>query len=160
MGDLALRIDDDTVVWLRADPLDSPGSDETKPTAPPGPSADQRPDADGDLELPDAFGSAQPVSVDSRLGRALGRGGEVLEEALRPLGGVLGQIHRSIAGSSHRPDEVTVQFGVTLGSDLKLGVFAGKGEASFTVSATWNLDRDAAARGDAGAATGAGGAAP
>ncbi|MEU9124599.1 CU044_2847 family protein [Streptomyces sp. NPDC048506] len=134
MGDTALTLDDGTVVWLRAV----------------GPAADGRPDAgrkqppavdggDGELELPDAFGSAQPVSVDSRMGRALTRGGEVLEEALRPLGGVLGQIHRSLSGGSHRPDEVTVEFGVTLGSDLSLGVFSGNGEASFKVSATWNL---------------------
>ncbi len=136
MGDVALKLDDGTVVWLRADEpaaKDPSGADRS------GHPADGD---DGELELPDAFGSAQPVSVDSRMGRALTRGGEVLEEALRPLGGVLGQIHRSIAAGEHRPDEVTVEFGVTLGSDLRLGVFSGNGEASFTVSATWNLGRD------------------
>lgn len=59
--------------------------------------------------------------------------------ALRPLGGVLESIHQSLADSARRPDEVTVEFGVTLGTDLSLGVFTGKGEANFTVSATWNL---------------------
>ncbi|MEV0370923.1 CU044_2847 family protein [Streptomyces sp. NPDC050636] len=173
MGDLALRIDDDTVVWLRADPPGPLGADAAKWHSPP-PSADQRPDGDGELELPEAFGSARPVSVDSRMSRAVTRGGEVLEEALRPLSGVLGQIHRSISSGSHRPDEVTVQFGVTLGSDLKLGVFSGKGEASFTVSATWNLGgageqgttpgaggtREAGGTSAVGAASEAGGAAP
>ncbi|MFE1773247.1 CU044_2847 family protein [Streptomyces sp. NPDC059008] len=136
MGDVALKLDDGTVVWLRAE--------EPVAKSPSGAGRSVHPDdgADGELELPDAFGSAQPVSVDSRMGRALTRGGEVLEEALRPLGGVLGQIHRSIASGEHRPDEVTVEFGVTLGSDLRLGVFSGNGEASFTVSATWNLGRD------------------
>ncbi|UQA92980.1 CU044_2847 family protein [Streptomyces halobius] len=164
MGDLALTLDDDTVVWLRAEP---PAAGAARPKVP-APGAEQRPGAegdlalpegdverpDGDLELPDGFGSAQPVSVDGRMSRAVTRGGEVLEEALRPLGGVLGRIHRSISSGSHRPDEVTVQFGVTLGSDLKLGVFSGKGEASFTVSATWNLGRGT---GEQGAVSGTGG---
>lgn len=144
MGDVALKMDDGTVVWLRAEgpAVDGP-SDAGRNQLP----AAEREDAE--LELPDAFGSAQPVSVDSRMGRALTRGGEVLEEALRPLSGVLGQIHRSISSGSHRPDEVTVEFGVTLGSDLSLGVFAGKGDASFKVSATWNLG---SATGDSGGA--------
>ncbi|MGW2404659.1 CU044_2847 family protein [Streptomyces sp. NPDC001739] len=135
MGDVPLTMEDGTVVWLRAQ---APAAADGPPGAVPG----QPTASDGELELPDAFGSAQPVSVDGRMGRALTRGGEVLEEALRPLGGVLGQIHRSISAGSHRPDEVTVEFGVTLGSDLHLGVFTGNGEASFKVSATWNLAGD------------------
>ncbi len=62
---------------------------------------------------------------------------------------MLGGIHRSFSQFAQRPDEVTVEFGVTLGSDLSLGVFSGSGEASFTVSATWNL----ADRADGGAGT-------
>ncbi|MFJ9416377.1 MULTISPECIES: CU044_2847 family protein [unclassified Streptomyces] len=131
MGDVALKMEDGTVVWLRAEEPPADGRSGAVP--------DQAPAPEGELELPDAFGSAAPVSVDSRASRALTRGGEVLEEALRPLGGVLAQIHRSISGGSHRPDEVTVEFGVTLGSDLRLGVFSGKGDASFKVSAKWNL---------------------
>ncbi|MGW2630191.1 CU044_2847 family protein [Streptomyces chattanoogensis] len=131
MGDVPLKLEDGTVVWLRAEEPPADGRSGAVPGQTPAP--------DAELELPDAFGSAQPVSVDSRMGRALTRGGEALEEALRPLGGVLSQIHRSISGGSHRPDEVTVEFGVTLGSDLRLGVFSGKGDASFKVSAKWNL---------------------
>ncbi|MEV6565525.1 CU044_2847 family protein [Streptomyces kronopolitis] len=140
MGDVALRIDDATVVWLR----DGQPAAERPPRTHER-SAEQQADAGrgrhpGDeLELPDGYGAARPVSVDARMSRALTRGGEALEEALRPLGGVLGQIHRSISAGTHRPDTVTVEFGVTLGSDLSLGVFSGSGEASFKVSATWNL---------------------
>ncbi|MGA5566224.1 CU044_2847 family protein [Streptomyces platensis] len=143
MGDVALRIDDATVVWLRAEePAGGrAGTHEHSGAQPPSGGGRQQSGTDDELELPDEFGSAQPVSVDSRMSRALTRGGEALEEALRPLGGVLGQIHRSISNGSHRPDEVTVEFGVTLGSDLSLGVFSGKGDASFKVSATWNLGR-------------------
>ncbi|MEU8785190.1 CU044_2847 family protein [Streptomyces sp. NPDC048637] len=142
MGDVALRIDDATVVWLRAEEpaaTGRPGVHEQSGAQPPSGGGRQQSDADGELELPDEFGSAEPVSVDSRMSRALTRGGAALEEALQPLGGVLGQIHRSISSGSHRPDAVTVEFGVTLGSDLSLGVFSGKGDASFKVSATWNL---------------------
>ncbi|MFD5394441.1 CU044_2847 family protein [Streptomyces sp. NPDC127097] len=147
MGDVALRIDEATVVWLRAEEpaaTGRPGTHEHSGAQPPsGYGRPQQSGSDGELELPEEFGSAQPVSADSRVARALTRGGEALEEALRPLGGVLGQIHRSIAAGSHRPDAVTVEFGVTLGSDLSLGVFSGKGDASFKVSATWNLAQDA-----------------
>lgn len=144
MGDVALKMEDGTVVWLRAEAPAADGPSGAARSAHPATDGD-----DGELELPDAFGSAQPVSVDSRMGRALTRGGEVLEEALRPLGGVLGQIHRSISSGRHRPDEVTVEFGVTLGSDLRLGVFSGNGEASFKVSATWNLAQDVSESGGA-----------
>ncbi|WP_327238892.1 MULTISPECIES: CU044_2847 family protein [unclassified Streptomyces] len=96
-------------------------------------------EAGDELDLPTGFGSARPVSADGRAAQALTRGGEALTQALRPLGGVLGGIHRSFSQFAQRPDEVTVEFGVTLGSDLSLGVFSGSGEASFTVSATWNL---------------------
>lgn len=157
MGDMPLRLDDDTVVWLRAEPVGAAAP------APAPPAVPQPQTAEPDLELPEGYGAARPVSVDSRMSRALTRGGAVLEDALRPLGGVLGQIHRSIAGADHRPDEVTVQFGVTLGSDLNLGVFAGKGEASFTVSATWNLGRHPDAppeRGDVPAPADGGGGGP
>ncbi|MEV0634209.1 CU044_2847 family protein [Streptomyces sp. NPDC050619] len=131
MGDVRLTFDDGSVVRLHLAPTreEVGGSTGTEPAKEP---ADE-------LELPDGFGSARPVSVDGRTARALTRGGEALTQALRPLGGVLSGIHQSFAQFAQRPDEVTVEFGVTLGSDLSLGVFSGSGEASFTVSATWNL---------------------
>ncbi|NBE52953.1 CU044_2847 family protein, partial [Streptomyces boluensis] len=137
MGDdLRLTFDDGSVVRLEL--ADAPGA--AGPASETASAATSEPaDAHDELELPEGFGAARPVSVDGRAARALSRGGEALADALRPLGGVLGGIHQSFAESPHRPDEVTVEFGVTLGSDLSLGVFSGKGEASFTVSATWNL---------------------
>ncbi|MEV5595035.1 CU044_2847 family protein [Streptomyces sp. NPDC052496] len=141
MGDMPLSIDEgtgeSTVVWLHLAPAGAHGGEGAqRPAAAP----DDKPGQDDTgLELPDGFGHSRPVSVDGRVARALTRGGETLEGALRPLGAVLGSIHRSLAAGDHRPDEVTVEFGVTLGSDLSLGVFSGNGEASFKVSATWNL---------------------
>ncbi|MFI9111758.1 CU044_2847 family protein [Streptomyces venezuelae] len=139
MGDVRLTFDDGSVVRLHLVPEDG------RTAGPAGAEAGP----DDDLDLPAGFGSARPVSADGRAAQALTRGGEALTQALRPLGGVLGGIHRSFSQFAERPDEVTVEFGVTLGSDLSLGVFSGSGEASFTVSATWNL----ADRADGGAGT-------
>ncbi|GAA4673929.1 hypothetical protein GCM10023324_29060 [Streptomyces youssoufiensis] len=166
MGDLALTFDDGTVAWLRLTPV-ADGA-RPAPVGAAGPSGGGAPGSTGgsdggdhgdggagdrggppddpygqspgpDLELPTGFGGARAVSVDGRTARALSAGGQALANALRPLSGVLESIHTSLADSPRRPDEVTVQFGVTLGTDLSLGVFTGKGEANFSVSATWNL---------------------
>ncbi|MFD7053286.1 CU044_2847 family protein [Streptomyces mirabilis] len=133
MGDMNLAFSDGSVVRLHLAPADSAA------VLPDTRSEPHESDVDEPLELPPGFGSAEPVSVNGRAAHALTRGGEALAEALRPLGGVLAGIHQSFTESARRPSEVTVEFGVTLGSDLKLGVFSGKGEASFTVSATWDF---------------------
>lgn len=158
MGDVTLSFDDGSVVRLHLAP------ERGRAGGPVGSgdggsgggvadgSAEHGPPPADELALPDGFGTARPVSVDGRTARTLTRGGEALTQALRPLGGVLSGIHQSFAQYAQRPDEVTVEFGVTLGSDLSLGVFSGTGEASFTVSATWNLaDDTAGANGPAGA---------
>ncbi|MFI1224652.1 MULTISPECIES: CU044_2847 family protein [unclassified Streptomyces] len=132
MGDMNLTFDDGSVVRLHLTPGTGDAAARVEPPA-------GRPEADAPQDLPPGFGTAQPVSVQGRVAQTLSRGGEALAEALRPLGGVLDGIHQSFADIAQRPDEVTVEFGVTLGSDLSLGVFSGKGEASFTVSASWNF---------------------
>lgn len=134
MGDVNLAFDDGSVVRLHLAPAIEDSAVASEPHA-----GQREEDADEPLELPPSFGSALPVSVNGRAAQALTRGGEALAEALRPLSGVLAGIHQSFTESARRPSEVTVEFGVTLGSDLKLGVFSGKGEASFTVSATWDF---------------------
>ncbi|MFD9423522.1 MULTISPECIES: CU044_2847 family protein [unclassified Streptomyces] len=137
MEDVRLTFDDGSVVRLHLAPQTGTPTDR--------PAADARTgehdgDPAGELDLPPGFGSARPVSSDGRTARTLTRSGQALSDALRPLGGVLSGIHDSFSRFAQRPDEVTVEFGVTLGSDLSLGVFSGSGEASFTVSATWNLN--------------------
>ncbi|WP_329315681.1 hypothetical protein OG723_35780 [Streptomyces sp. NBC_01278] len=138
MGDMRVAFDDGSVVRLYLAPEGEKSEATSSGSHAVGPSADRKPT--DELDLPPGFGTARPVSVDGRAAQALTRGGTALADALRPLGGVLASIHQSLSGIPHRPDEVTVEFGVTLGSDLSLGVFSGTGEASFTVSATWNLD--------------------
>ncbi|MGY3677908.1 CU044_2847 family protein [Streptomyces sp. TE33382] len=137
MEDVRLTFDDGSVVRLHlapqtGTPVSGPGADAR--------TAERDGDQAGELDLPPGFGEARPVSADGRTARALTRSGQTLSDALRPLGGVLSGIHDSVSRFAQRPDEVTVEFGVTLGSDLSLGVFSGSGEASFTVSATWNLN--------------------
>lgn len=169
MGDLAVTFDDGTVAWLHLAPVaegthPAPAAEGGGPSgagtphaavAPGGADADDGAVGDGgsgsggpegpygappsELELPAGFGGARAVSADGRTARALTAGGQALVNALRPLGGVLESIHQSLADSACPPDGVTVEFGVTLGTDLSLGVFTGKGQANFTVSATWNL---------------------
>ncbi|MEU4131072.1 hypothetical protein [Streptomyces wuyuanensis] len=108
MGDVRLTFDDGSVVRLH---LATEGGKTGGSTAP-GPSA-PAPAAPGtgagpsdELDLPAGFGSARPVSADGRAAQALTRGGEALTQALRPLGGVLGGIHRSFSQFAQRPDEV------------------------------------------------------
>lgn len=134
MGDVNLAFDDGSVVRLHLTP-----ALEDISAMPERGTSQRETEASEPLDLPADFGSALPVSVNERAAQALTRGGEALAEALRPLGGVLDGIHQSFTESTRRPNEVTVEFGVTLGSDFSLGVFSGKGEASFTVSATWNF---------------------
>ncbi|MEV5976431.1 CU044_2847 family protein [Streptomyces sp. NPDC052114] len=132
MGDVTLEFDDGSAVRLHVFPAQRPESAGPESAPPP-----QDDGGTGAMELPEGFGTAQPVSRNGRAARALARTGEDLADALRPLGPVLGGIHQSFATLPERPDEVTVEFGVKVGSDLNLAVFTGKGEASFTVSATW-----------------------
>ncbi|AWK11833.1 hypothetical protein SSP531S_02640 [Streptomyces spongiicola] len=63
-----------------------------------------------------------------------------LEQVLKPLVPVLQSVHNTVSTMDQRPQQVTVDLGVKIGNDLTLGIVANKGEASLTVSATWNLD--------------------
>ncbi|MFF1478312.1 CU044_2847 family protein [Streptomyces sp. NPDC058301] len=90
-----------------------------------------------DDDLPSGVGGATPV----------GRGGErvaalatdTLAAVLRPLGPFLQQVHDSVRGIPDPPDSLAVGFGLQIGQDLKLGVVGANGQASMTVSATWQL---------------------
>lgn len=95
------------------------------------PAAAAAPD-DGDL--PDGFGTATPVA---RGRRAAEVAQDVLKSALSPLGPLLEEVHASVTGTAHPPQELTVEFGVQIGQDLKLGIVGVNGQATMTVSATW-----------------------
>ncbi|MFI1955121.1 CU044_2847 family protein [Streptomyces xinghaiensis] len=102
-----------------------------------GPPADA-PERTGDRpDLPEGFGTPTPVARGGRTGRPAA---EALRSVLRPLGPLLQEIHASIAGSADPPQEVTVEFGVQMGQDLKLGIVGVRGQSTMTVSATWRHD--------------------
>ncbi|WP_087887946.1 CU044_2847 family protein [Streptomyces alboflavus] len=110
--------------------------------------------APDDGGLPAEFGVPGPVS--SGGGRAAALAADTLRATLRPLGPLLDQVHASVAGAEHPPDEFGVEFGVEVGKDLKLGIVGVKGTATMTVSATWRRPPETE-RARAGEPAGAGG---
>ncbi|GDY57539.1 hypothetical protein SVIO_081620 [Streptomyces violaceusniger] len=64
---------------------------------------------------------------------------EGLQAVLRPLGPLLQEVHNAVSAAPNPPDEIQVQFGVQVGQDLKLGIVGANGQASMTISATWQL---------------------
>ncbi|PNE37415.1 CU044_2847 family protein [Streptomyces noursei] len=108
------------------------------------------------LELAPAHGGPRPADssdgdpaadlpgrIEELVPRA--RGGEraaatavaALRTTLRPLGPLLQEIHDAVASAEQPPDQMSVQFGVQIGQDLKLGIVGANGRASLTITATW-----------------------
>ncbi|MFF5583578.1 CU044_2847 family protein [Streptomyces hygroscopicus] len=87
--------------------------------------------------MPGGIGGVTPVGRVPRAAAALAVDG--LQAVLRPLGPLLQEVHNSVTTAANPPDEVQVQFGVQIGQDLKLGIVGANGQASMTISATWQL---------------------
>ena len=83
----------------------------------------------------------------SRTGDVVAKAGRTLKQVLRPLVPVLHAVHETVSTMESHPNEVTVELGVKLTQDLRLGIVSSGGEASMVVSATWTLkaDQDAGA---------------
>lgn len=138
MPDFAeLRLADDTLVRVELAPVGQPPSD-----------------GGGPADLPEGFAEPVPVGRGSRA--AAQAASAVLGTVLRPLGLVLQEVHASLAGLHDPPQEVSVELGVQIGQDLKLGIVGANGQASLKVSATWRPAQVPAAP----AATAAGPACP
>lgn len=86
-------------------------------------------------DLPGGFGTATPVARGG--GRTAALAADALRTALRPLGPLLEEVHAAVASAPNPPQELTVEFGVQIGQDLKLGIVGANGNATMTVSATW-----------------------
>lgn len=80
-----------------------------------------------------------PVAGDGS-GRVARAARGALRQVLKPLVPVLQSVHETVSAMDRRPQQLTVDLGVKVGNDLTLGIVANKGEASLTVSATWNLE--------------------
>ncbi|MBL1100780.1 CU044_2847 family protein [Streptomyces coffeae] len=89
--------------------------------------------------LPGGIGGVTPVSRARRPATVLVTEG--LRTVLRPLGPLLQEVHDAVSAAPNPPDEIQVQFGVQVGQDLKLGIVGANGQASMTISATWQLSR-------------------
>ncbi|MFE0173407.1 CU044_2847 family protein [Streptomyces sp. NPDC059002] len=85
--------------------------------------------------LPPEFGVPGPVSTGG--GRTAALAADALRATLRPLGPLLDEVHAAVSGAERPPEEFTVDFGIEVGKDLKLGIVGLKGAATMTVSATW-----------------------
>lgn len=85
--------------------------------------------------LPAEFGAPSPVATGG--GRVTALAADGLRLALRPLGPLLDEVHSAVSGAQQPPESFTVEFGVELGKDLKLGIVSARGRATMTVSATW-----------------------
>ncbi|MGW4382560.1 CU044_2847 family protein [Kitasatospora sp. NPDC004531] len=102
-------------------------------------------DTEADEELPPGYSGAVPVSSPARAAdRVAALSRDALRFALSPLGPLLQEVHDTLAAVPNRPQEISVEFGVQLGSDLKLGIVGGSAEASLTISASWKLAEPAA----------------
>ncbi|MET7699006.1 MULTISPECIES: CU044_2847 family protein [unclassified Streptomyces] len=90
----------------------------------------------GDADLPGGIAGVTPVGRGARVG-ALAT--DALRAVLSPLGPVLQQVHDSVSGIADPPHELSVAFGIQIGQDLKIGIVGANGQASMTISATWQL---------------------
>ncbi|MBL1115208.1 hypothetical protein JK364_22825 [Streptomyces sp. 110] len=93
----------------------------------------------GDASPEDAYGGVGGVTPVGRGPRAaaatLANAG--LGIILQGLGPVLQDVHDAVSSAPHPPQEFTVEFGVQVGQDLKLGIVGANGNANLTISATW-----------------------
>ncbi|MFI7110306.1 CU044_2847 family protein [Nonomuraea sp. NPDC050227] len=86
-------------------------------------------------DLPDGFGSE--VLVGSGRRRTVQLAVDTLRTVLSPLGPLLQEVHDAAVSTANPPDELSVEFGVQIGQDLKIGIIGTQGQATMTVSATW-----------------------
>ncbi|AZM51635.1 hypothetical protein DMA15_02735 [Streptomyces sp. WAC 01529] len=89
-----------------------------------------------DADLPGGISGVTPVGRGARVGAAAT---DALRTVLSPLGPILQQVHDAVRGIPDPPDQISVDFGIQVGQDLRLGIVGASGQASMTVSATWQL---------------------
>jgi hypothetical protein len=93
----------------------------------------------GAAMLPQGLAGGRPVSSGGRRAQVTKLAQDSLRAALSPLAPLLQQVHETVAQVPDPPSEVSVEFGVRFGADLKLGIVGGNGESSMKISATWQL---------------------
>lgn len=110
------------------------------------------------VELPIAGGGVEAQVVKVAISEAGGDGlvkvarpGQVVARATRSLGEMLGSVRpvaetfvESFRGLAHAPDEIKVEFGISLSAEADVIVTSTAADANFSVSLTWNRNRPAA----------------
>ncbi|MFH8793625.1 CU044_2847 family protein [Streptomyces sp. NPDC017941] len=89
-----------------------------------------------DADLPGGISGVTPVGRGARVGTLAT---DALRTVLSPLGPVLQQVHDAVRDIPDPPQEISVDSGIQIGQDLKLGIVGAGGQASMTISATWQL---------------------
>jgi hypothetical protein len=111
------------------------------------------------VEVPLGDGSGEVVrvqirEVDESLVR-VGRGGRAVARAERSLGEMLDTV-RPVAdsfvgrfrGLAHAPDQMTLEFGVSLSAEADVVIASTATQANFSVSLTWNRSDPRGSTGD------------
>ncbi|WP_405849108.1 CU044_2847 family protein [Streptomyces sp. NBC_01518] len=105
-------------------------------------------------DVSDEFVRVQIREVDETLVR-VGRGGRSIARAERSLGQMLDTV-RPVAesfvgrfrGLANAPDEITLEFGVSLSAEADVVIASTATAANFSVSLTWNRSDAGGANGD------------
>ncbi|GHD18957.1 hypothetical protein GCM10010313_49540 [Streptomyces violarus] len=125
-----LLLDDSTVIRLELSPVG-------------GPQADGHESDLGEYEeLPDGIQGSEPVGRLRDAARVLVGG--TVRGVLSPLGPLLREVHATVTSVEDPPQEFSVEFGLQLGQDLKLGIVGVNSASSLKVSATWRPVPDTA----------------
>ncbi len=118
-----LLLDDSTVIRLELSPAGGPQAE------------GQESDPGGYEELPDGIQGSEPVGRLRDAARVLVGG--TVRGVLSPLGPLLREVHATVTSVDDPPQEFSVEFGLQLGQDLKLGIVGVTSASSLKVSATW-----------------------
>ncbi|MEU4486183.1 CU044_2847 family protein [Streptomyces purpurascens] len=124
-----LLLDDSTVIRLELSPVGGPQAEgqESDP-------GEYREDGEYE-ELPDGIQGSEPIGRLRDAARVLVGG--TVRGVLSPLGPLLREVHATVTSVDDPPQEFSVEFGLQLGQDLKLGIVGVNSTSSVKVSATW-----------------------
>ena len=90
------------------------------------------------VEVEDAVAAPGPVTRGGRTDKLVTDAGATLESALDQLGPVVKGVVTRLREAADWPDEVTVEFSITLSADANVIIARTAGEANFRISMHWS----------------------
>ncbi|MFF6874919.1 MULTISPECIES: CU044_2847 family protein [unclassified Streptomyces] len=124
-----LLLDDSTVIRLELSPVGGPQADGQEH------GSREYGEREEFEDVPDGIRGAEPVGRLREAGRVLAGG--TVRGVLSPLGPLLREVHATVTSVEDPPQEFSVEFGLQLGQDLKLGIVGVNSASSLKVTATW-----------------------